>query len=271
MNLQHARQIAYGKHHELKQNGLSCEEENTFVSNEKHTVPCEQCNMPHGSCIAPPDHNLHNLRGVMVGRLARDNPVALADLDRYFFGEPENPCISRSDLMEKYIAFIERIYPRRCCDDCEVTSSRMVMDMEMETPFVHNRLYCSICEEFSHGDSTKTNVSIEGTDVPIQSNSSSDPAPTNTKRRKRHIQKYGNAKIVSGVVDSATQPVLGILYGQRGNNLFRREIHRLSRDMTVRNCGPAYILRKAMSAIPREIWGKPFALNDTATNYIPSR
>lgn len=221
--------------------------------------------------VAPPNINMHNLRGVMVGRLARDNPVSLADVDRYFFGEPTNPCSSRTDLMQKYIAFVERIYPRRCCDDDEVISSRMVRDME--TPIVHNRPCCNICQEFSLVDSSDLNDDIINAQLQNCAVSSNPVviANSDTKRRKRHIQKYGNAKIVSGIVDSATQPVLGILYGQRGNNLFRRELHRLGRDMTVRNCGPAYILRKAMSAIPPELWDKPFALNDAAANYIPSR
>lgn len=276
MNLQHARKIAYGQSIDFNQNDFAFrlgDVEDSRANEEKHSIPCEQCNMPHGSCIAPPTNTLHNLRGVMVGRLARDNPIALADVDRYFFGEPTNPCSSRREVLEKYISFVERIYPRRCCDEHELVSSRMATDTEQ--PITHNRPFCNICKEFSLDyssslhDNEKSEEQAQDEDDFADSIALANQA--DTKRRKRHMQKYGNAKMVSGIIDSAIQPTLGILYGQRGNNLFRRELHRLSRDMNVRNCGPAYILRKAMSAIPPDVWDRPFGLNETEVNYIPSR
>lgn len=269
MNLHHARSIAYGQSTKFDQDGCSCDvsgsEENLSLC---HDIPCESCNMPHGSCIKPPKNNMPNLRGVMVGRLARDNPAALADVDRYFYGETTNPCNSRRELMEKYIKFIERIYPRRCCDEDEVISSKMVMDMKQ--PIFHNRQCCFICQEFSvdyTSDFDEIEIQLQKEDIHTNHNTTDHK---DSRRRKRHVQKYGKAKVVSGIVDSAIQPTLGILFGQRGNSQFRRELHRLSRDMSVRNCGPAYILRKAMAAIPQEVWDRPFALNET-TNYIPSR
>jgi hypothetical protein len=203
MNLQHAKRIAYGQ---LDHNATVYQLDATESSriHEKHSVPCEKCNMPHGSCIAPPENNLRNLRGVMVGRLARDNPSALADVDRYFFGEAVNPCNSRRDLMEKYIQFIERIYPRRCCDDDDVISSRMVMDMQQ--PIVHNHHCCSICQEYLWNDSSgldhPESDEVKNQNQVALNNDAIMPDQTETKRRKRHIQKYGNAKIVSGETSS---------------------------------------------------------------------
>ena len=252
MNLCHARNIAYGQSADFNQNGCS------FVCPD----------MPHGSCILPPKKNYTNLRGVMVGRLARDNPAELADIDRYFYGESTNPSHSRREVMDRYIQFIERIYPRRCCDDDVMITCGIAMDMEQQV--THYAPYCSICREFSPCNSLsfdnevtrhfhKQKEDIDTNHITI----STHPG----KRRKEH----NHGKIKSGIVDRAIQPVLGILYGERGNNLFRRKLHQLSRDMAVRNCGPAFILRKSMAAINEEVWDTPFSMNGTSASYIPSK
>lgn len=278
MNLQHARKIAYGQCTELKRIELSLtarEEENINCSFPEHSIPCDRCNMPHGSCIVPPKNNLSNLRGVMVGRLARDNPAALADIDRYFYGDSTNPCTNRREVMERYINFIERIYPRRCCDNDDRISSGMATDMK--EPIVHSSLYCAVCREYQREgrneflDQVPFEVNKQEEYVKVHE-SNACLGQAESRRFKRHFNKYGKSKIVSGIVDSALQPTLGILYGQRGNNLYRRELHRLSRDMTVRNCGPAYILKKSMEVVSKEIWDEPFSLSETETScYVPSR
>eukprot|EP00804_Cyclotella_cryptica_P007922 CCRYP_019656-RA/>CCRYP_019656-RA protein AED:0.12 eAED:0.12 QI:495/1/1/1/1/1/2/2046/525 len=270
MNLEHARKIAFGQ-------AVECcgDEDHATSFHDKHFVPCENCSMPHGSCIAPPPKNLPNLRGVMVGRLARDNPSALADVDRYFYGESSNPCNNRRELLEKYIQFIEKVYPRRCCDDNdEIISSRMVMDVEQKIN--HYRPYCDVCREFSLEVEAiiDEEPTIEQTPSEVTINNvkySRDAHQKHGKRRKRHFLKNEGAKIVSGIIDSAIQPTLGILFGQRGNSQFRRELHRLSRDMTVRNCGAGYMLKRAMACIPPEVWDRPFELNESLVSYIPSK
>ena len=275
MNLEHARRIAYGQSIDFDQNGrvfAPSDRENTNMCLEKHSIPCKSCKIPHGSCIIPPEENLPNLRGVMVGRLARDNPAALAHIDRYFYGESTNPCNNRRDLMEKYIQFVERVYPRRCCDDNQHISLHMVMDMPQ--PIIHTSAYCCVCEEFLCKDVSK--VDAQNTlRAHLQEEESTSIFNANvdqidTKRCNQDAIKIGKAKIVSGIIDCAIKPTFGILFGQRGNTQYRRELHRLSRDTTVRNCGPAYILRKAMSSIPEEVWERPFELNETSS-YIPTR
>ena len=248
MNLRHARNVAYGQSADFDQNECS------FICPD----------MPHGSCILPPKQEYSNLRGVMVGRLARDNPAELADIDRYFYGAT-NPSYSRREVMERYIQFIERIYPRRCCDDNEMITCRMVMDMEQQ--ITHHTPYCSICQDFPpQSFDNEVTIRVHKQKEDIDTNHVTIPIHAG-KRRKR--QNHG--KVKSGIIDRAIQPVLGILYGQRGNNLFRRELHQLSRNMAVRNCGPAYIMRKAMAAINQEVWDTPFSLNGTAASYIPTR
>ncbi|KAL7522028.1 hypothetical protein ACHAWX_006723 [Stephanocyclus meneghinianus] len=272
MNLEHARNIAFGQSPEISV--VWSDKENATSFHEKHSVPCKNCNMPYGSCIAPPPINLSNLRGVMVGRLARDNPSALADVDRYFYGEASNPCKNRRELLEKYILFIEKVYPRRCCDDDNIISSRMVMDMQQKIN--HNSPHCDVCREFSSEATAiiDQEPTIEKSQTEFTNNNFNCSHLADQKhgrRRKRHFLKNQGAKIVSGIIDSAIQPTLGILFGQRGNSQFRRELHRLSRDMTVRNCGAGYILKKAMACVPPEVWDRPFALNESIVNYIPSK
>ena len=117
MSLDHAKKVAFGCAAQTRDSDCGIEE--VWASNNLHAVPCQLCNFPNGSCLTPPQISPPNLRGVMVGRLARDRPADLADVDRYFYGENSNPCYNRRDLMNRYISFLEREYPRRCCDDDE--------------------------------------------------------------------------------------------------------------------------------------------------------
>ena len=71
----------------------------------------------------------------------------------------------------------------------------------------------------------------------------------NNARFKRHCP---GAKITSRVIDRALKPILGMFHGMPKNRAFRRECDRLSRDMTVRNCGPGFILRMALECVPVE-------------------
>lgn len=55
-SLDHAKKVAFGYMEEID------------ASNNMHTVPCQLCNLPNGSCLVPPQFSHPNLRGVMVGR-----------------------------------------------------------------------------------------------------------------------------------------------------------------------------------------------------------
>lgn len=249
-SVEHARKVAYG-------------ESSNDCNGVDHEVPCQLCNLPHGSCIAP----MHNfsIKGVMVGRLARDHPAALATIDTDFYGEPSNPCYNRRDLMNRYIQFLERVYPRRCCDD-DATITLGMVD-EMTNAIVHNKEHCDIC-------GSDNDLPVEDIAAAAPKPSAVQPIPRlSGKRSNRHHRNNGNTKIVSRVIDQSLQPTLGILYGVTGNGPFRRELHRLSRNASVRNCGPGFILKKAMQCVPGEVWDEPFSTKngDKAVQFYPSK
>jgi tRNA-dihydrouridine synthase A len=263
MSLEHAKKVAFGC--ASQENDCECGIEDSYAPNTEHSVPCHLCNLPNGSCLSPPQISPPNLRGVMVGRLARDRPADLADVDRYFYGEPSNPCCNRRELMNRYISFLEREYPRRCCDDDETLTLDMLMYLPLHITFGTN--CCSVCEEFRGQNefkcSSKTETSLLSDAVQAKRTQSS-------KRSRRHA-KYKGAKIVTRIMDRALQPTWGILAGLPGRGVFRRVSHELSRDATARNCGPGYILWKAMQSIPADVWDKPFELSDEqTTTYYPT-
>ena len=281
-SLVHARELAFGSTIKFDKDGNGREESNNSSDNEPidgHVIPCQQCNLPHGSCLHPPRIAPPNMRGVMVARLARDRPADLADIDRYFYGESSNPCKNRRELMERYISFLERIYPRRCCDDDETITLGMARDMP--TTIVPTRPYCTVCREFrgQNGNATcevipppQMNTSRKSeASISIASNKIRQQRQQSGKRAKRH-DKYEGAKIVTRVIDRALQPTWSILAGTKGKRAFVNTSHELSRDKTVRNCGPAYVLWKAMKAVPDEVWDKQFELSgERKTSYYPTK
>ena len=281
--LEHARKIAFGSSVTFDEDGNGRIDESSTTNDESASaehdmVPCRRCNLPNGSCCAPALIAPKNLRGVMVGRLARDRPADLADVDRYFYGEPSNPCQNRRELMDKYIAFLDRVYPRRCCDDEDTVTLCMIQ----QKTFIPKELYCSICQEFrcrnGEGD---TFDDVKHADVPpdkqssVSSSTSSNmhqPLKQSNRRLKRHA-KYDGAKIASRIIDRALQPTHSILAGEKGKKSFLYACHTLSRDKIVRNCGPAYILWKAMQTSPDKVWDAPFELTGekSATSYYPTK
>jgi hypothetical protein len=197
-------------------------------SQNEHVVPCQLCGFSNGSCIAPPTISPPNLRGCMLGRAAMDNPSMFWDVDRYFYGEMSNPCRNRREVMDKYCKYLERMYPRRCCDQDErMTVNVPAPDVIMEAP------YCPICREMYTGGETDKNERCAGI----------VPPPTDRSE----------VKISSRVIDRSLKPVLGMFFGLPKSKTFRRTCDKLSRDLAARNCGPAFILREAMKSVPVEI------------------
>lgn len=278
-SLVHARELAFGSCVKFDDNGKGrAEPKSGYESDSEHVIPCQQCNLPQGSCLHPPRISPPNMKGVMVARLARDRPADLADVDRYFYGEPCNPCVNRRQLMDRYIDFLEQIYPRRCCDNDETISLDMMRDMSR--PILPLRSCCNICRGFrgcpNGEEECRPIISIPQTNASENSEVSTNnrmpqPRKQSGKRSKRH-DKYEGAKIVTRIIDRALQPTWNILAGEKGKRVFVNTSHELSRDKTVRNCGPAYILWKAMKAVPDEIWDKPFELSDEKrTSYYPTK
>jgi tRNA-dihydrouridine synthase A len=203
-------------------------------SHNEHVVPCHLCGFSNGSCIAPPDLAPSNLRGCMLGRAAMDNPSMFWDVDRYFYGLESNPCRNRREVLDKYCQYLETIYPRRCCDrDIRVTVNIPAPDVIVEAPF------CPMCRDAMDcaPDSDESKPCIEIAAKPANKS---------------------EVKISSRVIDRSLKPVLGMFFGLRNSKTFQRTCHELSRDLAVRNCGPAFILREAMKSIPIEIVDQDF-------------
>ena len=223
---------------------------------QQHIVPCKICNAYNGSCTAPPNTNNDvppNLTGCMIGRACMENPIMFWDTDRYFYGMETNPCQNRREVLEQYCQYLERTYPRRCCD----LDERMTMDIPAPqiTQFTHGG--CHICCDI-YGD---------------ESSSGSNRNTKNDMGKEQKHKEMPKVKIGSRVIDRSLKPILGIFFGRPKSKLFRRECDRLSRDKYVRNCGPGYIVRKALRAMPDELVDEQFIktedLHDVPTHFSP--
>eukprot|EP00551_Chaetoceros_affinis_P009510 CAMPEP_0203670792 /NCGR_PEP_ID=MMETSP0090-20130426/6777_1 /ASSEMBLY_ACC=CAM_ASM_001088 /TAXON_ID=426623 /ORGANISM="Chaetoceros affinis, Strain CCMP159" /LENGTH=511 /DNA_ID=CAMNT_0050535735 /DNA_START=98 /DNA_END=1633 /DNA_ORIENTATION=- len=214
---------------------------NIKLFNYTHSVPCKICNASNGSCTAPPPKREFvpsNLSGVMIGRAAMENPTMFWDVDRYFYGAEQNPTMHRRQVLEQYCAYLEKTYPRRCCDIDERITSRIPAPV---VEFLSSA--CDICGEFYGNNDINNNNKISKISV---------HGPNNSKEQVR------KPKISSRVIDRSLKPILGLFFGRPKSKLFRRECDRLSRDKNVRNCGPAYIIRKAMSKMPSALLEEEF-------------
>jgi tRNA-dihydrouridine synthase A len=201
-----------------------------LLSNQPHTVPCDICNHPckNGSCIAPPSRPAPiNLRGCMIGRAAIENPLQFAIADRYWYGidSPSADFLTRRLVVEEYCRYLDRTYPRRCCD-----SDHSIVTHELPVPSVSLTYpYCSVCKEFRVAlfcDASRDEIEVK---LP----------PMNAAQ--------SCLKIATRIIDRSLKPVLGLFYKQNGSKLFRRQCDVLSRDPTARNCGPAFILYQAVT------------------------
>lgn len=233
--LEEAKLIAYGTN---TNDALINNNERDSVANDEnlhhhqHSVPCGLCNIPNGSCIEPPLLAPDNLLGCMMGRAAVDDPCLFHDVDRSFYGEKENPCKNRRDVLEKYCNYLEQRHPRRCCPD--------------------SVNYCSIC------------VDIYGPPECIKEEVSTLEGPTSTsdvgkiKGREKKKPKKGKPKIASPIIGRCLKPVQGIFHGIPSSRVFRRVCDELGQNTSIRNCGPGYILRKAMQSVPPDILDQDF-------------
>jgi tRNA-dihydrouridine synthase A len=198
-------------------------------------APCVHCKASNGSCVAPPSPRAPvNLRGAMLGRAAMDNPSLFWDVDRYFYGEASNPCRNRRQVLNQYCEYLERTYPRRCCDSDE----RMTLRIPAPT-VLHERDCCEICQSASYGNENRSaNLSL----LPPR-----------------------KAKISSHVIDRSLKPILNMFFGLPRAKVFRRVCDELSRDMRIRNCGPSFILQTAMRVISDDILDQDFVITEDLT------
>jgi len=230
--LEAAKLISYG-------GAEACEAnmDNDHDTHRHHTVPCALCKASNGSCTAPRTIAPPNLRGCMLGRAAIDNPSMFWDVDRYFYDQPCNPCKNRRQALEQYCLYLERIYPRRCCD----VDDGITLKIEA-AQVVHDEAFCDECREMYGGEDVTR-------DAP--------EAVGECRKVERN-----KTKISSRVIDRSLKPVLGIFFGLPKSKLFRRVCDELGRDLRIRNCGPGFILRMALEAMPAEILDQDFVMTE---------
>jgi tRNA-dihydrouridine synthase A len=245
--LEEARLIVYGW-----KGGCStiCDAENDANRKQQncHQVPCAICNLPYGSCTQPPVVAPSNLRGCMLGRAAMDDPSLFYNADKYFFGEASNPCTTRRDVLERYCVYLEKTYPRRCCDsDVRIT-------FEYPAPKVaHERDCCKICSEiYSQGQIS----SCPGGSDENEANSSSKDKDKDEKVAEKK-KKRTRSKMSSRIIARCLKPVQGIFAGIPDSREFRRKCDDLGQNDAIRNCGPGFLLRMAMRSVSDDILDSP--------------
>lgn len=218
-NLKDAKDICYGR-------GLGHQEQQHQQEPQHRKVPCTTCGFPNGSCVAPPPIAPRNLRGCLIGRLAMENPVAFWDVDRYFYGESKNPCQTRGEILTKYCKYLEKIYPRRCCDKDPAKTTKITDPKSF--PFEYD--YCSKCAPLfigNHEDCSSVAPPDFGDDHGM--------------------------KITSHILNRSVKPINKIFFGLPGSSGFRRSLHQLVRsDSEFRNCGPCALILRALLVVPDE-------------------
>ena len=176
----------------------------------------------------------------MLGRIAAENPCLLADIDRYFYGET-NPCQTRRDIVNQYCEYLERVYPRRCCDQQEFSTSTIVGQEEILFEFD----CCHACADIYYPDAAKSLEDEDGHGM------------TSTVSIAPEGYRQGAPKVKAYVLSRAARPIQPVFYGQPKGKTFSRECERLIRDAHFHNCGPGAIIRRALRAMPDELLDQP--------------
>jgi len=218
-----------------------------------HSVPCDICNLPNGSCTSPPSNLAPpNLKGCMLGRAAMDDPCLFWDTDRYFYGEQENPCNTRREVLDQYCTYLERIYPRRCCDDDERITFQYPAPLLAVVGGGVDADCCGICQDVYAGKTMNSGMSVPN------DASSCTKQEALIKQNGTKKQQVTRPKIASRIIARSLKPIQGLFAGIPNTRIFRRTCDDLAQNSKVRNCGPGYIVRKAMESITDEILDKEF-------------
>ncbi|CAD7937145.1 unnamed protein product [Amoebophrya sp. A120] len=264
---------------------------------------------PNANCH-PRTHAPANLRGVMLGRAAMENPSIFADADRYYYGDTENPNQTRRQVLDKYCAYLEQLYPPQCVQaqqstamaaaagtpkSTEASSPSTAPEHEQsrqsdgtqetaapvlqETGVVesclrhHQHCLCPICRCLysvpSEQRNDQTSKAIEdATAQAIETLKSSDKEflALGVKQSRKNRHNNPNVKVSSGCVARCLKPVLGLFCNLPGNKQFRRDLDVFSRDLYVRNCGVAYIIRRCMSRLSNDLLDMPFRRTEDETD-----
>ncbi|CAJ1942022.1 unnamed protein product [Cylindrotheca closterium] len=194
----------------------------------------------NGSCTVPPIGKAPtNLVGCMLGRACMEHPAMFHDVDRYWYGESSNPCQNRRQVLEQYMAYLQKVYPPRCGDDQDDMVTSRILLASQPLPF-HITKQCPICH-----------TNNENQQLPVQS------------LEERHKQP---SKIITRVMDRSFKPILGMFFGLPKSKFYRKELERLSRDTKLRNCGPAHVLKRVLESLPDELLDQDFLPTERMTN-----
>lgn len=211
-----------------------CYGTNSGCGEVHHVVPCENCNVhPNGSCVAALVQPPSNLVGCLVGRAMRDRPILFWDIDRYFYGEPSNPCKNRQEVLQQYLEYIETVVPRRCCD----SDPREIRTIPAPFQVSHDYGCCPNCVDYVSED------------------------------RRHHIapidyRSSNSAKVSPYVHSRCLRPLIGVLNGVPRARIFRKEFDRLMKDNETqyKNCGPASMIRRCLRVIDPQHLIKDFEI-----------
>lgn len=222
-NLADAKAVCYGR-------GV---QESSLEKHGSHgNIPCESCGFENGSCVAPPQDNAPiNLKGCLLGRAAMENPVVFWDVDRYFYGEVKNPCQNRREILYRYCEYLEKVYPRRCCDDNPTVTTRITGSTSFHCVYD----YCHKCAAL----------------FTQEQNGRSTIAPVD-------FSKDFGKKITSHVLNRCVKPINNIFFGLPKSAIFRQCLHEVSRnDSVYGNCGPSALIRRALLSVPKSFLDEP--------------
>jgi hypothetical protein len=186
------------------------------------------------------------------------------DADRYFYGEPSNPCQNRRQVFEQYCRYLETIYPRRCCDnDARIT-------FEFPPPKVtHERDCCHICASLYQTTPTKSSRSDQNATTINEENGNSNVMNVNASTTSPKHETPHQVKIRSRIIDRSLRPVLNIFKDVPNTRSFKRMCNELGKDTRIRNCGPGYILRRAIQSVPPETLDQDFLKTDHQSSLSP--
>ena len=233
LTLAHAKQVCFGvesKESLAANNEPDEESEHYFglIPPGHGRLPCRICQQPNGSCITPPLVNAvpSNLRGCMVGRGMMDDPIGFATLDCDFFGDTQNPSQNRRQVLERYAGYLAKLYPRRCGDVWNDKSRRDTVRPPGIVPL--QDYYCPHCQ-----CGIQARPPEEQPSAGDDSSSSSPPVLIH-----RHV------------IGRALKPVQGIFCGIPGMvKPWRRLLQQAMSDKACLNCGPGFLLQRAVQRL----------------------
>ena len=253
--LEEAKLIAHGWNggcSSITSDGDDDENRDQYQNEEQscHQVPCAFCNLPYGSCTQPPVIAPTNLKGCMMGRAAMDDPCLFHNTDKYFFNEASNPCTTRREVLAKYCLWLEKTYPRRCCDSDERIT------FEYPAPQVtHEQDYCNICVEIYGPEQINSKISAnENIVANVRSKDGNDEKMPECQKKKEKTRP----KMSSRIIARSLKPVQGVFAGIPDTREFRRRCDTLGQNDAMRNCGPGFLLRMAMRSVNDDALDRPF-------------